>query len=120
MSNAKVERRKHEKYNRKKIEAKRKIKDGIVGVSVALIILAMIGVMFYQIFDDYIKYDTIQEIDLTAMVEALGKVESASVEEDTTEDAEVEVEDQDDKDEESDKEDKSEDDKDDSEKEDKE
>ena len=93
MSNAKVERRKQEKYNRKRNEVKRKIKDGIVGVAVALIIVAMLGVMGYQIFEDYIKYDTIQEIDLTAMVEAMGKVESASVEEEKVEDAEVTTED---------------------------
>ena len=55
MSNAKVERRKQEKYNRKRNEVKRKIKDGIVGVAVALIIVAMLGVMGYQIFEDYIK-----------------------------------------------------------------
>ena len=93
MSNEKVLRRKQEKYNRKRNEVKRKIKDVIVGVSVALIIVAMLGVMGYQIFDDYIKYDTIQKIDLTAMVEAMGKVESASVEEEKVEDAEVTTED---------------------------
>ncbi len=94
MSNEKVLRRKQEKYNRKRNEVKRKIKDAIVGVSVALIIVAMLGVMGYQIFDDYIKYDTIQKIDLTAMVEAMGKVESASVEEEKVEDAEVTTEDE--------------------------
>ena len=94
MSNEKVLRRKQEKYNRKRNEVKRKIKDVVVGVSVALIIVAMLGVMGYQIFEDYIKYDTIQKIDLTAMVEAMGKVESASVEEESTEDAEVTTEDE--------------------------
>ena len=54
MSNAKVERRKYEKYNRKKIEFKRKVKNIVVGISVTLIIVAMLGVMGYQIYDEYI------------------------------------------------------------------
>ena len=116
MSNEKVLRRKQEKYNRKRNEVKRKIKDVVVGVSVALIIVAMLGLMGYQIFEDYIKYDTIQKIDLTAMVEAMGKVESASVEEEKTEDAEVTTEDEHDHEEES-KEESKEDSKKDSEKE---
>ena len=92
MSNAKVERHKYEKYNRKKIELKRKIKNVVVGISVTLIIVAMLGVMGYQIYDEYIKYDTIAKIDLSAMVEAMGKVESASTEEEKdTESATVET-----------------------------
>ena len=85
MSNEKVERRKQERYNRKKNETKRKIKDAVVGTAVALIILAIVGVMAHEIFEDYIKYDTIKNININDMVEALGRVQTASTEEEEKE-----------------------------------
>ena len=97
MSNAKVERRKQEKYNRKKNEIKRKIKNVLVTIAVSLVILGVVFVVGYRMFVDYFQYDMIDKISIENMYNALTKVESASVEDEKTDNVTATEEKQEDK-----------------------
>ena len=85
MSNAKVERRKQEKYNRKKIEAKKRLKAVIVTIVTSLILAGIIFIVARQIDQDYFKYDRIANIDVNEMYSALSNVQTANVVEENAE-----------------------------------
>ena len=79
MSNAKVERHKQERYNRKKNEKKRKIKAFFVGAAITVILAAIAFVIGLQIYNDYFKYDAIADINISDMYTALTDVQTANV-----------------------------------------
>ena len=77
MSTAKVEQRKKEKYNRKKILAKQKrhkIYAIIVTVAIGLGVCGWIG---KGVFDKYFYYDSIQEIDMESFSSAISALTEA-------------------------------------------
>ena len=79
MSKAKVERRKQEKYNRKKNELKRKIKAVVVTIAMIVVVAAIGALIGYQVYSDYFKYDTIADINIADMYTALTDVQTANV-----------------------------------------
>ena len=74
MSNKKVEQRKHEKYNRKKIEAAKKRKTYLSIAGIMAVIIAICVFVGYRIYEDYFKFDRIPVINTSKLAEALDKV----------------------------------------------
>lgn len=81
MSNVKVEKRKQEKYNRKKIEAAKKRKNILVGVAALAVVIAIAAVLGVRIYDDYFRYDATADIDPNAVSNAVSAVQQAGYEE---------------------------------------
>ena len=126
MSNVKVEKRKQEKYNRKKIEASKKRKNIIAGVAALAVVAAIAVLLGFRIYDDYFKYDATADInpnDVSTAISAVQQAEDADneadkdsdKESDKKEDAESDKKDEADKDNSEDKDAESEDKKDDAE-----
>lgn len=89
MSKSKVEQRKYEKHNRKKIEAAKKRKKFFSIAGVVAVIAAVCVFVGYRIYEDYFKFDRIAVIDTSKLSEAINKVSTAGYtepEEETTED----------------------------------
>lgn len=97
MSNVKVERRKQEKYNRKKIEAAKKRKSTILGATAIAVIVLIAGVLGVRIYDDYFRYDATADINPTDISNAVAAVQQAGYEapeeKDEKEDADADKED---------------------------
>ena len=81
MSNVKVEKRKQEKYNRKKIEAAKKRKNIIFGVASLVVVIALAAVLGIRIYDDYFKYDATSDIDPNGISNAVSAVQQGGYEE---------------------------------------
>ena len=81
MSNVKVERRKQEKYNRKKIEAAKKRKNILIGVVALAVVVVLAGILGVRIYDDYFRYDATADIDPNAINNAISAVQQAGYEE---------------------------------------
>lgn len=86
MSNVKVEKRKQEKYNRKKIEASKKRKNVLVGVAALAVVIAIAAVLGVRIYDDYFRYDATADIDPNGISNAVSAVQQAGYEEPKEED----------------------------------
>lgn len=86
MSNVKVEKRKQEKYNRKKIEAAKKRKNVLVGVAALVVVIAIAAVLGVRIYDDYFRYDATADIDPNGISNAVSAVQQAGYEEPKEED----------------------------------
>ena len=81
MSNVKVERRKQEKYNRKKIEAAKKRKNILIGTLALAVVVALAAVLGLRIYDDYFKYDATADIVPSDISNAISDVQQAGYEE---------------------------------------
>ncbi|MCR5609783.1 MAG: hypothetical protein K6G26_12050 [Lachnospiraceae bacterium] len=92
MSNKKVEDYKKQKYNRKKIQTRKKV--GSV-LNMAAFIAFCVGVVVLiscKIYDDYFKEKMIADIDVQNLYTAVTDVLSANTEEETTEETEENAE----------------------------
>lgn len=103
MSNVKVEKRKQEKYNRKKIEASKKRKNIIAGVAALAVVAAIAVLLGFRIYDDYFKYDATADINPSDVSTAISAVQQAGYEEPEEEDEEADKEADKDSDKDSDK-----------------
>ena len=77
MSTAKVEKRKQEKYNRKKILAKQKrhkIYAIVITVAIALGVCGWIG---KSVYDKYFYYDSVQAVDMEKFSSAISALQEA-------------------------------------------
>ena len=99
MSNVKVERRKQEKYNRKKIEAAKKRKNVLIGTLALAVVVALAAVLGLRIYDDYFKYDATADIVPSDISNAISDVQQAGYEEPKEEEDKKEEADADKKDE---------------------
>ena len=77
MSTAKVEKRKQEKYNRKKILAKQKRHKIYAIVITAAIVLGVCGWIGKSVYDKYFYYDSVQAVDMEAVSSAISALTEA-------------------------------------------